>query len=55
MSILRLGVVALVAAAAILGFKKVKRSRDTEALAPASGAAQDEPISPSSWPETVRS
>jgi hypothetical protein len=55
MSILRLGVVALAAAAAILGFKKVKQSRDGEVLAPPSDVAQDEPISESSWPVTARS
>jgi hypothetical protein len=55
MSILRLGVVALAAAAAILGFKKVKRSREGEVLAPPPDVAQDEPISDSSWPVGARS
>jgi hypothetical protein len=55
MSIVRLGVVALAAAAAILGFKKVRRSRGAEALAPVSDMAQDEPIGESSWPVAARS
>jgi hypothetical protein len=55
MSIVRLGVVALVAAAAILGFKKVRRSRGSEALAPVSDMAQDESMRESSWPVASRS
>jgi hypothetical protein len=55
MSIVRLGVVAFIAAAAILGFKKVRRSRGSEALAPVSDMAQDESNVESSWPVAARS
>ncbi|HEV7763253.1 MAG TPA: hypothetical protein VGO78_29790 [Acidimicrobiales bacterium] len=55
MSIVRLGVVAFIAAAAILGFKKVRRSRGSEALAPVSDMARDESNVESSWPVASRS
>jgi hypothetical protein len=55
MSIVRLGVVALAAAAAILGFKKVKQSRSSEALAPMPEGAQDESMAEPSWPVAARS
>lgn len=55
MSIVRLGVVALAAAAAILGFKKVKQSRRSEAMAPMPDEAQDEPLAEQSWPVAARS
>jgi len=54
MSIVRIGVVALVAAAAVLGFKKVRQSRNSESLAPLSGADQDEAMSEPSWPVGAR-
>ena len=54
MSIVRIGVVALVAAAAVLGFKKVKQSRSSESLAPMSGADQDEAMNEPSWPVGAR-
>jgi hypothetical protein len=55
MSIVRLGVVALAAAAAILGFKKVKQSRRSESLAPMPDEVPGEPVSESSWPVASRS
>jgi hypothetical protein len=54
MSIVRIGVVALVAAAAVLGFKKVRQSRNSESLAPLSGADQDEAMNEPSWPVGAR-